>query len=648
MSEREALLVERVRIRSEECESSEDPELCRRNALDEVLGEIAVQEHDWIPLCPDFPNLKGATCEEIEAELPTSGCEGSRLFHPEWCELVKLLGDDASGRYLLEHYWHCYSDMKNANYRTEMAGITMEKCKEMLEVTEVECECIEHKGTADRASLKCREPCTKLEWPEAWEVEKYIGKMRAAGEKQREWYNEVDVISGKWAKVDDELLVNHLVDDVATEQVGYNQEHPLHGRTEHEEYLRDVKCFSRDEMFVAYKSLGDSIRYQLNPLTRDWDLHSPSQRQKHMDELWAHLRSFHEGFWEPREEVPDGDYGDAATMHRLLEAKLYEMDLADMDAVQRETLLRLGRLDPLAQDRWDVYSDGDPLKDKEGSVFITTPRGGLEMLGIFAYANNMPKHKFPGDFFTPLYEQNIVKLAKEAADLEALYKTAKAHLEKLERLPIAELDMEERQKAADAVLITRKESIDADRYLEIAIEKMNTSTMTWLLDVSHGVKRIFVVDDIVASGEQITSVLNTLRSHMPKNKIVVYPVTLCSRVLALPQQVKSSGDYHVCMDEPGTPCENPQYHNVFNDSFIYVRTQGINNWHGQYDYWADRVAFMSDADAAEERKKIKSAPPTCVFPHSIADGKSDKLLIRVYGDRVWKGKLRLMREKKDT
>lgn len=648
MSEREALLMERFSIRAQECEASDDPDTCRRNALEEVLGELAVAEHDWIPLCPEFPNLKGATCAEIDEALPGYGCVSNRTKHPEWCVLVKDLAENTSSMYLLEHYYHCYSEEKDVNFRVEMAGITEEKCREMLEDPDIDCKCVPHKGDVDSASLKCREPCTKLSWQDAWTVQKYIEKLREAGKKQVEWLEGQEAIASGWYPVTDENLMNRLIDDVAAEQVGYNQDYPLHGRPEHEEYLRSVKCFSRDEMFVAFKSLGDSIRYQLNPLTRDWDLHSPQQRRKLMDELHGHLRVPYKGVFEPREGVPDGDYGDAAMMSLLLNGEAYEKNLAQMDSYTRETLLRLGRMHPLAQERWDIYSDGDPLKDKEGTVFITTPRGGLEMLGIFAYANNMPKHKFPGDFYTPMQEQNVVKLAKEVGELQSMYHDAKKRLLELERLPIAEMDMEERQNAVDAVALTRHDLETAEKAVDLAMEKMNTSAMTWLLDVSHGVRRIFVVDDIVASGEQLTTVLNTLRSHMPKNKIVIYPVTLCSRAQMLPKEVKSSGSYVVDYLEGDRFRDSATWHNVFDDSFIYVRTQGINNWHNAYDYWADRVAFMSDADAKEERERIAASPPTCVFPHSIADGKSDKIVIRVYGDRVWKGKLRLMREKQDT
>ena len=33
--------------------------------IQECIGELAEEDRSWVPMCPEYPNLKGVTCEDI-------------------------------------------------------------------------------------------------------------------------------------------------------------------------------------------------------------------------------------------------------------------------------------------------------------------------------------------------------------------------------------------------------------------------------------------------------------------------------------------------------------------------------------------------------------------------------------------------------
>jgi hypothetical protein len=219
----------------------------------------------------------------------------------------------------------------------------------------------------------------------------------------------------------------------------------------------------------------------------------------------------------------------------------------------------------------------------------------------------------------------------------------------LEKTPIKDLDTDllyglyEKHRNASIEYEAVKAQVDE---LEAQV---NTTTRTWLQDVAHHVRRIFVVDDIVASGEQQAMLMGTLKHALPKNGFVVYPVILCARTPLGRESNYNAAGYTVCLQRTDRHCVRAEAHNVFDDSYTYQRTQGIRDWHRAYEEWAEAASIEGDTEHVRLlRKELESRAPTCVFPHSIADGKSDAPLIHVYGDRVWKGKLRVMRERKDT
>lgn len=609
----------------------------KAEVLSTIIGEIMIAERAWEPLCPEYPNLKGATCEEVEAVIPGRGCEDDEDVAPEMCALVKEMLEKGGEYQMLRTWWHCFSKEPDANFKLHANHLSPEECEERrVSDADLECKC-EPMGIGDRQFLRCRDRCKLMDPHDDWYVEKHIAKARSAGAAQTAHERAMTGADlGPFERPDSKAM-DDLDRFIYRESSGYKQESPLRGRKEHEEYIKAARCYSRDEMFVAFKDLGNRIRYQMNPLLRDWDLKTTEERKMHLEESAGRLGPSEDPYSLSMELVP------------LIERKIYQFSLAEMNPKDRDLLMRVGRLHPLATERWDIYSDGDPLKDKEGSVFITTPRGGFEMLGIFAYANEMPKHKFPGDFYTADIEFKLRQAAEQVGYAFANRSRYHEEIKELERKPIKDLDMdrleEARSKFRQADLEYQKDS----EALEVLEAHYNTSTTTWLYDVAHNVRRVFVVDDIVASGDQLTTLLTAVKKTMPKDRFVVYPVLLCARSPLESEEMTNRGTYHVCTSPRDKGCARSEMHNVFDDSYTYQRTQGIRRWHRAYEEWAAAASIEGDTEHVRLlRKQIDDRAPTCVFPHSIADGASDRILIRVYGDRVWKGKLRVMRERKDT
>ena len=631
MSEREHLLSQRYEARALACQDADDPDACLRDALEEVLGEMAIEERDWMPLCPEYPNLKGATCGEVEAVLPGSGCETDPEVSKGMCGMVKRMLEYGNEWHMLKNFWHCATKEPDANYRVHANYLDPADCYERARLSDADCKCEPMgKGFRDNQFLKCRSPCDDLNPIDLYDLELLMDRARAAGADQTDYEWKTSGADLGAPEEPDKKAMLQLERFVLREALGYKQEAPLRGRKEHQEYIKATRCFSRDEMFVAFKDLGDRIRYQMNPVLRDWDRKTPEERRKLLDESIRDVGPYEDIF---------------GKLENLASSDVCNLSLSEIAPKDRDLMMTVGRLHPLATERWDIYSDGDPLKDGEGSVFITTPRGGLEMLGIFAYANGMPKHKFPGDFYTADVEDQIRQLASQEGAAFYRMQTLHNEIKDLERKPIKDLDadllygLREKHHNAIREYDAIKEQVDA---LEA---KINTTTRTWLNDVAHNVRRIFVVDDIVASGEQQSTLMSALKHILPKDGFVVYPVILCARTPLESQSNHNQANYSVQLSRMGSR----HWHNAFDDSFTYQRTQGIRTWHQAYEEWAEAVSIEGDTEHTRLlRRQLDDRAPTCVFPHSIADGKSDTLLIRVYGDRVWKGKLRVMRERKDT
>jgi len=244
--------------------------------------------------------------------------------------------------------------------------------------------------------------------------------------------------------------------------------------------------------------------------------------------------------------VVPGATDDNRVLHRSPEDKefvedyLHHVKVYDRDEAY-QAFKKIG--DQIEKDMPGVLHD-------TSTIFVTTPRGGHEMLSIFAYANDLRKSQIPSDI---TWEHNTRTLGNRPI-------TEKAYREK-----------------------TAKEIAPSD-YDTIMFGK------TWLGDRSEEVKNIFIVDDIIASGQQIDRTVKELKDMFPDANI--NSVTLCKR----------SDD--VLLDE-----------NLPEKCYTDIVTSGI----GKFKYYREH-GYPLDEEYI-----------TCEFPHACPDGSSDKLMIELMG-----------------
>jgi hypothetical protein len=156
------------------------------------------------------------------------------------------------------------------------------------------------------------------------------------------------------------------------------------------------------------------------------------------------------------------------------------------------------------------------------TIFVTTPRGGHEMLSMFAYANDIKKENVPSD----ITWEHIVR---------------------------------EEEKYGTGII---EEKHIRKKHVGIAPEDVFHTKIfgkTWLGNKSDNVKQIFIVDDIIASAMQVKRTNDELREMFPDAEI--YSVVLCKRE-----------DVNIAKDDP-----NPSY-NPIEKCYYDTETSGIDKF----------------------------------------------------------------------
>jgi len=227
-----------------------------------------------------------------------------------------------------------------------------------------------------------------------------------------------------------------------------------------------------------------------------------------------------------------------------------------------------------------VYSDdeeyealrkiGDKIRETLGSdimysnktVYITTPRGGHEILSKFAYANKIHKSQIPSDIL-------------HVSELQKTY--PQAHYVRKEVKGMSDEDV-----------------IGSD----------------WLGNLSDKIENVFIVDDVIASGDQVNTVISNIKKKIPNARI--YIVTLCDRGEKYRSQ---TGD---------------MYQILADGRFTDTRTVGIGGF-----------LEKSRLKELKENGYVDGIWATCVFAHACPDGRSDELSTYLYGgDRCPPGRMR--------
>jgi len=492
--------------------------------IQECVGEQAEGDSSWIPLCPDYPNLKGVTCDEIDTFIDEHAPDIS--YNEKWREKL---------REYEERYDDAWKRMRERVEEYNRGGHPDWKDPE-----------IEFWYSNDGEGVKLIK-----------EVRGFL--MDTLPEKDKKTLSEDSYFHGvsemiKWAEG-----LNKRYD----QREGWVR---VEGRDFVKEYLKNVKVFDRDEEYLMFKDLGSKLAEDI------WKNTSSDERKKqltgsgnagHINKNWSELS----GVLSPVE------------MERLKNSILKRMD----------------------------------------TIYVTTPRGGLECLSIFSYGNGLSKEQTPTDIEWPWdrWERQV----KEGTSGDAL----------------EGLGYSRRNASVAWSALSANEKRDYGR---------KVVGTTWLGRETSPIQRIVMIDDIIASGEQVEHMYEKLKDTF--GDLEIYGVHLCHRD---PEELK----YH----------KNP----ILEDGReVYgIETSGIRKWPDEkrrqeiaekflaYDVpiegyhalskldkeWLAEEMYGGSTYLNEERlrlmKEYLEAPPkviTCAFPHSIADGESDKLLRELYGGRI--------------
>ena len=201
-----------------------------------------------------------------------------------------------------------------------------------------------------------------------------------------------------------------------------------------------------------------------------------------------------------------------------------------------------------------IESDTPGILKDPSTIFVTTPRGGHEMLSIFAYANDIDKEQIPSDI---TWEFNI------EPDVRDEYRTR----------TITEDSIRDKEVSFEMI-----DMGDADMF-----------GRDWMEHTSNAVRNIFIVDDIIASGQQVQKTAATLEDMFPNANI--NSVTLCKRDETHPDIKIKVKNYYTDTKTTGI------------DRFIELRGKG----------------------------KLENEYITCLFPHACPDGRSDRIMVELMG-----------------
>jgi len=376
-----------------------------------LLGEKILEERPWIPLCKDYPNLKGITCEDV------NNVELYRRILQKFSSII--LSDLAPCTLPNEQTKDCYLKAVKTIINHDLESL-IKLANELYNVSK-----------NDYIVMKIRDL-----------IRKKIQDLTRN-------YDLEDYDIPKYSEIDKEDIENAIIEFIDKNKLYDFLPDIIYGFSYHtyisptdtkvvsfmKKYFSHVRVYDRREEYIALKKIGERI---------------------------------------------NKDFG------------------------------------------FDVLHD-------ISSVFITTPRGGHEILSIFSYANNISKEQIPSD--------------------------------------ILELE--------DDYIIGRD----------------------WLFNRSENIKRVFVVDDIIASGHQMNEVSENVLQIIPNAEI--YTVMLCDRYGAT--------DYSL---------------DTIKKRYFDTKTIGIERFIDKYN----DIPTLSDG-------YIDNIWITCVFPHACPDGDSDIPMQLLLGER---------------
>jgi len=433
--------------------------------VSQLIGEMAERAQAWIPLCPQYPNLKGVTCEPIEDLIEAIDrahydCTPLRLEYADRLEKVLEGRDIEELKVFMENqsqtfkdWWHTfklytldkydddevpyyYTSLLEGHYKTSSVEWPADLKKDWKKMRPIDHYLIQAYNHAPEIIPEFYSPTYNPDFVRYYMVVALDDQLRALQDRASTMrFMDAPCLVGFNMRGGDPRL--QALDSQIREECESQTE--AWKDFNERDLLHAVKVFERDELYDLARELG-------NKLTGGIDLELSLYKK------W--LRSNY--------STNVLEQGDAAVRRAML-----------TDARWRQQKQNSNFDSDLHRHAQDLGVK-DLLHDKS-TIFVTTPRGGYEFLSIFMYANDIDKAQVPA-FYTELTEFDSYP---GAADIEG------------------------------------------------ELEGWMVGT-TWLNNRSHPIKTVVIIDDVVESGEQQSHAHKNLRTFFG-NKVDVITITACGR-----------------------------------------------------------------------------------------------------------------------
>ncbi|MBU0777678.1 hypothetical protein KKF82_05430, partial [Patescibacteria group bacterium] len=233
------------------------------------------------------------------------------------------------------------------------------------------------------------------------------------------------------------------------------------------------------------------------------------------------------------------------------------------------------------------------------SIFITTPRGGHEILSIFAYTNDLAKEQLPSHIrnISKDEEKRIKKMVKRGVEF-----------------PFFTLPNE---------LGTYRNITEAqEAYKHLQEGNYPIIPDIWLSTMSNffrnEIKTVFIIDDIIASGEQMKQAVPKLLKFFNEYRTTILDEFVDVIPIVLAKRKDWFEEYH-------------EYASVFEKTLYITETVGLEKWDKARELIQDqRKGFITPKpELIVDYDKLI----TVRFPWGSPDGESDKILTTLYESR---------------
>jgi len=359
-----------------------DTEGLTSDQVQELIGEMAEEARSWVPLCPNFPELKGVSCEAVEAYRE------EKRKRQEWCGPIYGIAADR-----MKQQMDLPLEILKMEYEAEVEGKDIKRKKGESAIDawirrEIGFNIEISPSRSPEVHWPDRETEDKMieaGWPQDGVPESAYANLKAMMIHRldpvfRELRNEVD--EARRQGVTCHLGMSITGGDPRMAYLGDRYDSMETGLLElkkdlyDRDYFNNLKVFTRDDLYDVAVELGKQ-------LSGGYDLIAETYRYWLMERTWPR----------PMEAVQKA---------RPEMLRRWMSNDEDWQSVGRHSSNHIREKFVKEHGIDDVLSDPH-------TVFVTTPRGGFEFLSVFAYANDLKKSQLPTEILTT-WEMEVVNV----------------------------------------------------------------------------------------------------------------------------------------------------------------------------------------------------------------------------------------------